>query len=265
MLFWIAVAFAGPDVSVQWTEPTCADEALVASAGRRAASVCGGPKPERTAISYRTSAAVAGCEVWLSAWCPAVSATPFVPAGSVTVPTAYIDKGYVGLSLVLSVGKHELAEIPFPGGGTWADRIDSVKVPAGYTVRLCHEPRGMGRCTDLVADHAELGMTYVGHDDVTSIEVVRGTLPPIWTCPRVFWDDGFRGKSLDVCDDLISLVGSEWNDKVSSVAVPPGWTVQLCQHPDLQQPCKEVTTDQARLLGAVTGDQASSIKVTRPK
>jgi hypothetical protein len=268
LLLALTAAFAqdaAPDVSLTWTEPTCADEALTEAASRRSASVCGAAKVARTTFSYRPSRAVAGCEVWLSAWCADGPKAAFQAAGTVTVPTAYPDKAWAGVALALSPGTFDLTSIPFPGGGTWADRVDSLRVPAGWTVRACHEPRGMGRCTDLVADHPELGTTYVGGDDAASLQVERGGLAPLWPCPRVFMDDGFKGKLMEVCADMPDLTGGEWNDRISSVIVPPGWTVELCANPRFEAPCKETTLELARITGGVLGpDQATSIRVTKP-
>lgn len=266
MLTLLLTAFAAPtpDVSVQWIEPTCSDEALADAARARSASVCGAAKVDHISFSYRTSRQVAGCEVWLSAWCGEGKPVPFQATGTVTMPTAYPDKDWAGVALALTPGEYDLAELPFPGGGSWNDKLDSVKIPAGYTVRACSDPRGMGRCVDLAADHNDLGMVHVGHDSASSLQVVKGTLPPLYACPRLFHDDNFRGTSWDICEDAVDLTGSSWNDKLSSLLVPPGWTVEICANPRFEAPCKIVTTDLARISGAVGADQTSSVRLTKP-
>lgn len=253
-----------PDVELTWIEPTCADGAMQASAQRRSASICGGSPVTAAVVQSRTSSKVAGCEVWLDAWCADGPAVTYEPPGVVTVPTLYADRTFGGLALSLRPGEYALRDVPLPGLGDWNDKVSSLRVPAGFTVRLCHEPGGVGRCTDFVADAQDVETTYVGGDDAAWVQVVHGALPSLYSCPRVFENDGFKGKMLEVCQDVPDLRGGDWNDKVSSVIVPAGWALQLCANAEFAAPCKEVEGELSKLSGTVVGaDTTTSMRIVR--
>lgn len=264
LLLGAAPAWAGtPDVLLQWTEPTCVDTAVVASARRRLTGVCGDAAVEGSTMQYRVVSN--GCEVWAHAWC---GKAPDAPApgmtGVVAVPTIYADKDFAGMALALGEGRYLLKDIPMRSGGDWNDKAGSVRVPTGWAVRLCQEAGGAGKCSDFPEDLQDLGTTYVGNDTASWAVVSKGAATGAQRCPRAFEHDNFGGKMLEVCEDQPDLVQIGWNDKISSVVVPPGWAVAVCSNPAGAPPCVELSADTPRLNGTgVEPDTASSLRILR--
>ncbi len=266
LLLLAPVALAGdarPDVTVEWVEPTCADAQLQRAAEQRLASVCGATAVETWTYQYRTSAKIKGCAMWLHAWCELpTSVPPFEAPGNVVLPTLYSDKDMRGTALALPTGEYPLLSVPMRDGGDWSRKAGSVRVPQGWTVRLCADLAS--RCTDLVSDHLDLSKTYVGNDQTNWVSVTKGALPSLLSCPRVFEHDNFKGKHLDVCTDQASLEGSSWNNSISSVLVPAGWTLELCGNTGGAAPCKQVSTEVSRMADTVVGaDRTSSLRIVK--
>lgn len=253
---------ADPDFRASWRELTCGDDVIQASAKARAAPACGARKVGWTSVQYRPVGAQ-GCDVWLAVTCEGTITSSFTGPGHPTAPTLYTDDTWGGTMLVLSPGKRNLADVPMrDGDDTWNDKTSAVRVPPGWTVRLCSEPDGNGKCTDLTAEHPKLGNTYVGNDSASSVEVVKGTLSPLLACPRVFENDNYGGMYLDVCHDVASWVGTPWNDKISSIMLPPGWKVRACADADHGGTCTELLGDVWALRDTPVGsDRISSLKI----
>lgn len=254
-----AVAGEPPDVLVTWTAPTCDDPGIQTAAAARAASACGRSTPTGWNYQYQTDPSQLGCEVWLHAWCPADS-TPYKPPGDVKLPTVYFDKAFGGLALALKDGKTDLYTLPVRTSGDWNRKSSSVRVPDGWTVRLCRDLGDETRCSDFTADHADLSATFVGGDQARFVEASRSGLPALLDCPIAFEKSNFGGNTLDLCDDTPDLGGSSWNDKISSVRVPAGWEVKLCADAKGNANCTTLNADAAHLSAHVIGnDKTTSI------
>ena len=267
MVLWSA-AMAGPpsyDVQISWLEPTCADRVMSEEAAQRAGQACRRSQLDAMSYEYREAKHTTGCEVTLHVWCvPPASVPGYEPAGSVVLPTLYADKNHRGLALALPEGTYPLRSIPMRGGGDWNNKASSARVPEGWTLRVCHEPNAGGRCSDLTADESDLGSAYIGNDQASWVVVQKGDMTSAIGCPRAFEHDNFRGKYLEVCSDQPDLRGSSWNDTLSSVLVPVGWTLQVCAGPNGTAPCKELTTDVPKLGDTVVGgDKASSLVIVQ--
>lgn len=263
-MWLIALALADgptPDVQVEWTEPTCADDALLASVTKRLSAVCGGGKAEQITYQYRESSST-GCVVWAHAVCAGAPPVAWAPPGAVVRPTLYDDTGFRKLALSLGEGQYDLGSIPQREGGNWNRKAGSVRVPSGWTVRLCADGDA-SRCTDLTGDTTDLGNTYVGNDRARYVTVARGAATSE-ACPRGFEHDGFGGRTLEICGDMPDLRSSQWDNVLSSVLVPAGWVVKLCDGVDGVTPCTEIASDTRRLGDTLVGaDRASSIFVVK--
>lgn len=261
MMMMAAMAAEPNTVSLEWLAPTCGDDDLRNESARRARGACGSSRVERWTYQYRVSRKSQGCEVWTVAWCEPSNMT-YVAPGDVTVPTLYSDKEFKGTALAIPDGDWELQQIPIRDGGVWNDKAGSVRVPSGWTVRLCQEPGGGGRCADFKDDTPELHKTLVGNDAASYVMVVRGEIAPAHKCPLAFEHDNFKGRSLELCDDMLDMRGGSWNDKFNSVMVPPGWQVELCANPLGAGACKVADGDISRLGTTVVGsDKVSSVRI----
>lgn len=267
VLVYAAHADDKVDVLEEWIEPTCDQIALGAAVAARSVSMCGAQHATDVTWQYQPEQSPLGCHLWVHAWCPDPKAPPYQAPGAVSTPTVYADNDFKGTALVLDGGPHELVTIPVRDGGNWRQKIGSVRVPAGWTLRLCSESGGAGRCSDFTGDNPRLQDTYVNNDAAAYGLVGRGQLPPAYACPRVFENDGFGGKYLDVCADVADLTGGQWNDTISSVLVPAGWTIDLCANAQGSAPCATLTADTRALGSTIVGaDKATSIMIKgRPK
>lgn len=258
------VAQAGEsEYRAEWFELTCDDAVILASAKAKAAPACHGRKVGRTVVQYRPGTKGGGCEVWLHAWCDGTYVGTNTQGADPKVPTIYTDEGGGGTSLPLDVMEMDLGLAPMrEGPDTWNDKAGSVKVPAGWTVRLCSEPGGAGRCADFTQAHPKLGNTYVGNDSASWVKVVKGTLPPVFACPRVFENDGYGGMFTEVCNDVSTWVGTPWNDKITSILLPGGWKVRACSETEFTGVCSDIDADvwNARDL-SVGNDRITSMKI----
>ncbi len=266
-MLWGAQAFgADTDYRASWRELTCDDAVIQAAAKARAAPACGPRKVGWFSVQYRALGGT-GCDVWLAVACEGTVVSTFTGPNHPSLPTLYTDENWGGTSLTLVVGKQDLNLVPVrETTDGWNDKGGSVRVPAGYTVRLCSEPGLNGKCTDFSADHPKLGNTYVGNDNAASAEVVKGTLPSLIACPRVFENDGYGGMFLDVCNDVASWAGTPWNDKISSIQLPPGWVVRVCADADFGGTCTELLQDAWLLRETPTGsDRVTSLQIVRRK
>jgi hypothetical protein len=262
----VSAAVAGePDFRAEWFELTCDDAKLSESAKAKAVPACsGGRRVGRTALQYKPNDQGSGCRVWLQAWCEGAWTGSFAPGDSPKLPTLYTDDGFRGTALVLEPGERNLGEVYVrdAGADTWNDKAGSIRVPAGLTVRLCTEPGGNGRCWDFGESHPKLGNTYVGNDQASWVQVVKGTLPPVFACPRLFENDGYGGMFFEVCNDVSSFVGTPWNDKASSMLLPPGWVVRVCTDADHGGTCADLKADAWKLGDTPVGsDRITSVRI----
>ena len=266
-MIWITLAVAladgpKPDVLLEWTEPTCGATAVRDSVRKRVRAVCEGAAPASTTGQLEEISGT-GCHIWAHAWCSTTSKPAWEPPGAPAVPTLYNDTAFKGLALVLDEGTHDLSSVPQREVGDWNRKVGSVRVPEGYTVRLCADG-DLDRCTDATADIPDLAQVFVGNDRARIATVTRGTLPVRVACPRGFENDSFGGKALELCEDAVDLRSSPWNDKLSSILVPPGWTIALCDGVGGVPPCTELTSDTAKLSSTPVGaDKVSSARIVK--
>lgn len=73
----------------------------------------------------------------------------------------------------------------------------------------------------------------------------------------------YQGQSFCASADT-AWIGSQWNDRVSSVKVPAGYKVQLFQHSNYGGRSLSLSADTASLVPSGFNDFASSLKITAP-
>ena len=73
----------------------------------------------------------------------------------------------------------------------------------------------------------------------------------------------YQGQSFCTSTDT-AWIGSQWNDRVSSVKVPAGYKVQLFQHSNYGGRSLSLSADTASLVSSSFNDFASSLKITAP-
>ncbi|EPX62627.1 hypothetical protein D187_008815 [Cystobacter fuscus DSM 2262] len=135
----------------------------------------------------------------------------------------------------LAPGVYNLAAI-----GMGDNAVSSLMVPSGWTVTLYEHPNFYGRRKTFTSN-----TTYVGDDfeNITSAIIVQG---PSNTGPAVIFDDlqlqGGGAQALVPGIYHLSDIGMGDN-AVSSLMVPPGWTVTLYEHPNFYGRRKTFTSN----------------------
>jgi M6 family metalloprotease-like protein len=165
---------------------------------------------------------------------------------STDVAVVYEHNNYVGRSQELAVGRYDLGQLSIGN-----DVISSVKVPPGWTVTL-YQHAGFQGATKVLTTNTS---TLPDFNDQTSSIVVEGKAVAV-----VYEHNNYVGRSQELAVgryDLGQL--SIGNDVISSVKVPPGWTVTLYQHAGFQGATKVLTTNTPTLPDF--NDRTSSLVV----
>ena len=122
----------------------------------------------------------------------------------------------------------------------FGDKASSVCVPMGWDVTLFEHSNFRGRQLRLtgpirIDDLKKNSPDGKNWGDKISSVRVSGVLanPAPTACaasPVVYEHDTFRGRNLLVRKDIVSLHTNKMGDKVSSVCVPAGWSLELFEH-----------------------------------
>ncbi|WP_437498358.1 RICIN domain-containing protein [Sorangium sp. So ce1099] len=155
----------------------------------------------------------------------------------------YTDAGYSGSSIALRPGRYaSLSSLGFKN-----DALSSVEVPSGWRVTLYSDEGFGGTVTVLTSSARDLKDQGV-NDVASSVVVEESPLGQV----VLYKDYRFQGTAQALGPgkyDMSSLTaaGGVGNDKVSSIKVPPRWTVVLCQDSGFSGATKTLTADCSRL------------------
>jgi hypothetical protein len=155
------------------------------------------------------------------------------------VVTVYDDRDYDGAWQTFDVGRHRFNQGEF--GRLRNDEASSIIISSGYRVRLCEsegvDGRGSGRCEDLTAGRHNLRL----NDEVSFIQV-RRTGGGGWDDDNngnrggvVLYDDRYQRGNQQAFETGTyrndrGELGQIGNDKATSVFVPQGYRVRLCEN-----------------------------------
>lgn len=154
----------------------------------------------------------------------------------------------------------------------WNDQISSVAVPQGWKVVL-YEHNWGGRSMTLTSDWTANSWNDFWNDRVSSIRVI----PPVYghcgTRTRteaqgitLFEHSDFGGARTFITQTTNDLTRFQWNDAVSSIAVPAGWSVVLYEHANFGGHRITVTSNwTVRNWNDFWNDRISSIEVIAPR
>jgi len=150
------------------------------------------------------------------------------------VVTVYDDRDYDGTWQTFDTGRYRFNKGEF--GRLRNDEASSIIISRGYRVRLCEsegfDGRGTGRCEELGEGRYNLRL----NDEVSFIQVQRsgsGWNDDFQTV--IVYEDKYQKGSQQPFDvgtyrNDYSQLGLMGNDKASSVFVPRGYRVRLCEN-----------------------------------
>lgn len=139
----------------------------------------------------------------------------------------------------------------------WNDRVSSLKVSGGASVRLCRNINYGGLCNIFRDDISVLGAGL--NNQASSFDI----MPPEPSRVCAYDLPNFQGESvclaLGASDDSI---GAAWNNRVTSLKVFGAAEIRLCQNPGFGGLCNTFDRNVA-MLGGPLNDNASSFRVSR--
>lgn len=157
----------------------------------------------------------------------------------------------------------------FTTDGCWNDRISSIHIPRGWRV-VIYEHNWAGQSMTLTSNWSVRNWNDWWNDRISSIRVIP---PNVGQCGTSFNNgvtffehQNFNGASRTVSQDVQSLTSGWWNDKISSMRIPHGWTVILYEHCSFRGNSIVLTSDWTVLnWNDCWNDRVSSIKVIPPR
>jgi uncharacterized protein YraI len=136
------------------------------------------------------------------------------------------------------------------------DRISSIRVGPGVSVQACEHFNYEGRCNRYTGRNAQLAF----NDAISSIRIGGPQQAgPAQVCFYEHWD--FSGNRFCASEgDSRAFVTTAWNDRISSIQVSPGASVQVCQHANFDGWCDRFNSN-VRRLTENRNDQISSFTI----
>jgi hypothetical protein len=154
---------------------------------------------------------------------------------------------YDGANICVNAGQSD-ARI----ASTWNNRVSSLRVEGGASIRLCQNPSYGGFCNIFAADRPVLG------EALNNKASFYDVLPPDPARVCVYDLPDFRGAGRCVNAGVSDpAVAAAWNDRVSSLRVFGNARIRLCQDPDFGGFCN-VFTNHVASLGGALNNRASS-------
>lgn len=151
--------------------------------------------------------------------------------------TLCTDANYSGTSRVFSPGRYaSLSRLGYKN-----DALSSVKVPTGWRVTLFVDANFQGNMTVLTSDCANL-KTLSANDSTSSVVVEQAPLGQV----VLFKDANYKGDSLVLTPgkyDQSYLSSKGFDNAISSIKVPPNWTVLLYGNPGFSGSSQTLTAD----------------------
>lgn len=249
--------------SLRFFAPTCDDGWIGQQVSLRMVSACGIGRSEKPVVQYIALGDGTGCEVVASVVCDG-GVPPGRLGGQLSYPTVYLSDGQKGWALALMSTEVDLSSVPLRWNTHWGNKANSMRVPAGWTVKLCTEAEGRGVCSLFTSDVRSFNETPIKNDKAMWAEVSAPGEPAPELCPQVFENGNYGGKVVQLCED--GPLPPELDNKVDSVTVPAGWTIELCDKAGDASSCATLSADEPDLnKTAVKKDKASAVRIlSRP-
>ncbi|MEE9355917.1 MAG: beta/gamma crystallin-related protein [Methylococcaceae bacterium] len=173
-------------------------------------------------------------------------------------PAFYEDADFAGPEVFLDEGQFKLTQLL--AAGIENDSISSIRIPDEYTVRV-YEHGFDGPFILLANDTSDL--SSLGYDNaISSIEIIKDRVVRPLFYEQVYFS-GFRtflDEGLYTVSQLADV--GVVNDSISSIKVPPGYTVFAYRH-GFKEPFITLTTDSPELNSLKFDNVISSIEIIK--
>jgi len=128
--------------------------------------------------------------------------------------------------------------------------IESIRVPSGWEIWIYQGDNFTGRHKKLTSDWDGLANTdWQWHGNLRSIRIIRSTIawqPKQAESPvvRLYEDKDQQGAVMELNNEWTVISSDEfWNDRISSIEIPPGVEVHLFEHSNYRGKVKILKRD----------------------
>lgn len=191
---------------------------------------------------------------------PVTSQVPQPPQPQLPTPDAdevcfYTSPSFGGNVFCVTVGNANYS-LTSPYNNT----ISSIRVGSSASVQVCGDPNLAGWCQTYTDD---VTLTSFRDNSISSYRTQSSGAPPV-TIGVCFYElSGYGGASFCIdSGETLNTLPSGWNDRISSIRVDPGYTVQVCRDTDLYGWCEQYTAN-VPSLPSNRDDAISSVR-TKP-
>jgi hypothetical protein len=178
----------------------------------------------------------------------------WMETGTSTVTTAvlYVDASYSGAQKKLNgVGQWSIA-------GDFNDRVTAVKVAANYVLTLYENSDYTGQSYQYTGWVSNIGSTFNDKASAAKIDRENNQAKVV-----VYVDQNYAGVSKSYYASVNdSTLGSDINDKITSIFISPGWKVTVYINTKFGGSAMTYTSSVAN-VGSTFNDKISSIKVSK--
>lgn len=180
------------------------------------------------------------------------TAAPAQAQTGIVVGKLYKAASYSGEELSLVAGS--IVDLV---GTSWDNQAASIWVQSGTTIALYSDRNLTGVCEAFTASDSYLGNNPIRYRSVTSFHVGASCWAPV---TRLYEHANYTGESR-VVNALDSGTGADlrrigFDDKVTSLRVPPGQKVAVWEHPDFTGHCELFTASDADLRNNRIGNDS---------
>ncbi len=167
----------------------------------------------------------------------------------------YNGSSFNGDSFCVTVGNANFSlQSPFN------NTISSIRVGTNASVQVCGDPNLSGWCQIYTDD---VTLTSFRNNSISSYRTLSAGSPQPTIGVCFYENTGYGGASFCLDEgETRATMPSGWNDRISSIRVDPGYTVQVCRDQDFWGWCEQYTANVPSLPGD-RNDAISSVR-TRP-
>ena len=181
---------------------------------------------------------------------------PPQPPGPPT-PTAnqvcfYVDPNFAGNAFCSSIGQASNSLV-----APWNNAISSIRVGANAAVTVCGDPNLAGWCQSYTDN---VNLTSFRNDAISSYRVFAVSAPQPAGRICFFENANYGGASFCINDgQTYAQLPSGWDNRITSIRVESGATVQVCRDTEFWGWCEQLTSSVTQLFGD-RNDAISSVR-----
>lgn len=176
------------------------------------------------------------------------------------VVTLYNAPNYEGNSITLNSGDHDLTSGPFL---PFNDKVQSIKVPVGYTVEAFSSWRQTGDNKIFVSNTPTIEGQF--NNEISSLRITKLRDDDGSTVVMLYTEPNYGGSAISLDLGLYDLTSGKYlafNDKTQSIKVPPGYMVEAFSS-WRQEGNKKVFSSNTPTLESNFNKEISSLRIAK--